>query len=66
MFRLMFIFITLGLGLFVGTQFSDQQGYVLISVADSTTEMSVTTLVIFIVAALAALFLTRKYYKTGL
>lgn len=65
MFRLIFIFITLGLGLFVGTQFSDQQGYVLISVADSTTEMSVTTLVIFIVAALAALFLLENIIKRG-
>ncbi|OEF24352.1 heme biosynthesis HemY N-terminal domain-containing protein [Vibrio rumoiensis] len=65
MFRIIFIFVTLGLGLFVGTQFSDQQGYVLISVADTTTEMSVTTLVIFIVAALAALFLLENIIKRG-
>lgn len=66
MFRLIFLFIVLGLGLFVGTQFSDQQGYVLISVADTTTEMSVTTLVIFVIAALAALFLAENIIKRGL
>ncbi|MFV0575735.1 MAG: heme biosynthesis protein HemY [Vibrio sp.] len=66
MFRLVFLFIVLGLGLFVGTQFSDQQGYVLISFADTTTEMSVTTLVIFVVAALAVLFLLEAIIKRGL
>lgn len=56
MFRLIFLFVVLGLGLFVGTQYSGQQGYVLISIANKTIEMSVTTLVIFVIAALAALF----------
>ncbi|EGU36210.1 HemY protein [Vibrio ichthyoenteri ATCC 700023] len=56
MFRLIFLFIVLGAGLFVGSQYSGQQGYVLISVANQTIEMSVTTLVIFIIAALALLF----------
>ncbi|MCG9651224.1 heme biosynthesis protein HemY [Vibrio brasiliensis] len=56
MFRLIFLFVVLGLGLFVGTQYAGQQGYVLISIASKTIEMSVTTLVIFVIAALAALF----------
>ncbi|UAB70431.1 tetratricopeptide repeat protein [Vibrio sp. SCSIO 43132] len=56
MIRLIFLFIVLGVGLYAGTQFSGQQGYVLISIADKTIEMSVTTLVIFVVALLAALF----------
>lgn len=56
MFRIIFLFAILGAGLFVGTQYSGQQGYVLISIANKTIEMSVTTLVIFIIAALAGLF----------
>ena len=56
MFRIIFLFVVLGLGLFAGTQYAGQQGYVLISVANKTIEMSVTTLVIFVIAALAALF----------
>lgn len=56
MFRLIFLFVVLGLGLFVGTQYAGQQGYVLISIANKTIEMSVTTLVIFVIVALAALF----------
>ncbi|KOO11856.1 hypothetical protein AKJ18_26975, partial [Vibrio xuii] len=56
MFRIIFLFVVLGAGLFAGTQYSGQQGYVLISIAEKTIEMSVTTLVIFIIAALAALF----------
>ncbi|CAM3097005.1 heme biosynthesis protein HemY [Vibrio mytili] len=63
MFRLIFLFAVLGLGLFVGTQFSGQQGYVLISIANKTIEMSVTTLVIFVIAALAALFLLEFVIK---
>ncbi|MBD1577697.1 MULTISPECIES: heme biosynthesis protein HemY [Vibrio] len=66
MFRLIFLFIVLGLGLFVGTQFSDQQGYVLISIANTTTEMSVTTLVIFVVGVLAALYIAENIIKRGL
>ncbi|WP_375751891.1 heme biosynthesis protein HemY [Vibrio sp. HN007] len=56
MIRSIFLFAVLGLGLFAGTQFNGQQGYVLISIANTTIEMSVTTLVIFVVALLAALF----------
>lgn len=56
MFRWTFLFVVLGAGLFAGTQFAGQQGYVLISIANKTIEMSVTTLVIFVVALLAALF----------
>lgn len=56
MIRIIFLFVVLGAGLFAGTQYAGQQGYVLISVADKTIEMSVTTLVIFVIAALAALF----------
>ncbi|AIW17654.1 heme biosynthesis protein HemY [Vibrio coralliilyticus] len=56
MFRIIFLFVVLGAGLFAGTQYAGQQGYVLISVADKTIEMSVTTLVIFVIATLAALF----------
>lgn len=56
MFRLIFLFVVLGAGLFVGTQYAGQQGYVLISIANKTIEMSVTTLVILVIATLAALF----------
>ncbi|QIA62156.1 heme biosynthesis protein HemY [Vibrio astriarenae] len=63
MFRTIFLFVVLGLGLFVGSQYSGQQGYVLISFADKTIEMSVTTLVIFIIAALAALFFLEFILK---
>ena len=66
MFRIIFLFVVLGAGLFVGTQYSGQQGYVLISIADKTIEMSVTTLVIFIIAALAALFALEYTIKKAL
>ena len=56
MIRAIFLFVILGLGLFAGTQYAGQQGYVLISVAGMTIEMSVTTLVVFIIALLAVLF----------
>ncbi|EVU12227.1 hemY family protein, partial [Vibrio parahaemolyticus V-223/04] len=63
MIRLIFLFVVLGAGLFVGTQFSGQQGYVLISIANKTIEMSVTTLVIFVIATLAGLFLLEYLIK---
>lgn len=63
MIRLIFLFVVLGAGLFVGTQYSGQQGYVLISIASKTIEMSVTTLVIFIIGALAGLFLLEFLFK---
>ncbi|USD65359.1 heme biosynthesis HemY N-terminal domain-containing protein [Vibrio sp. SCSIO 43136] len=56
MIRLILLFVFLGAGLYVGTQFSGQQGYVLISIAERTIEMSVTTLVVLVVALLAILF----------
>ncbi|MCG3725319.1 heme biosynthesis protein HemY [Vibrio cincinnatiensis] len=63
MIRLLFLFLVLGLGLFAGTQYAGQQGYVLISIANTTLEMSVTTLVIFIIAALAGLFFLEYLVK---
>ncbi len=56
MIRLIFLFVILGAGLFVGTQYSGQQGYVLISIANTTIEMSVTTLILCVFALLAVLF----------
>ncbi|WCE29638.1 heme biosynthesis protein HemY [Vibrio sp. SCSIO 43137] len=66
MIRMIFLFAVLGIGLFIGTQFAGQQGYVLISIADKTVEMSVTTLVVFIIALLAALFFTEFVIKKTL
>ncbi len=66
MFRLLYIFIVLGLGLFVGTQYADQQGYALISIANITIEMSVTTLVLIIVALLIVLFSLEFIIKRSL
>lgn len=63
MIRLIFLFLVLGAGLFVGTQFSGQQGYVLISIANKTIEMSVTTMAIFVIAVLAALFALEYLFK---
>ncbi|SJL85072.1 heme biosynthesis HemY N-terminal domain-containing protein [Vibrio palustris] len=56
MIRAIVLFIILGLGLFVGSEYSGQQGYVLISIANKTIEMSVTTLVIMVVGLLIAIF----------
>lgn len=64
MIRWIFLFLVLGAGLIVGTQFSGQQGYVLISIANKTIEMSVTTLVIFVIALLAALFGLEYLFKS--
>lgn len=66
MFRIIFLFVVLGAGLFAGTQYSGQQGYVLISIANKTIEMSVTTLVIFVIATLAALFALEFLIKRAL
>lgn len=63
MIRFIFLFCILGGGLFLGTQFSGQQGYVLISAANTTIETSVTTLVIFTVLLLAALFALENILK---
>ncbi|OBT10213.1 heme biosynthesis protein HemY [Vibrio sp. UCD-FRSSP16_10] len=66
MIRIFFVFIALGIGLFLGTQYAGQQGYVLISLANYTIEMSVTTLVIFVIGALVALFLAEFLIKRSL
>lgn len=63
MIKLILLFVFLGAGLFVGTQFSGQQGYVLISIADKTLEMSVTTLVIFVAIFFAAFFIVEIILK---
>jgi HemY protein len=63
MFRLIFVFAALSIGLFVGTQYAGQQGYVLISMANHTIEMSVTTLVIFVITTLVGLFLLEFIIK---
>jgi HemY protein len=63
MIRILFLFAILAAGLFVGTQYSGQQGYVLISIADKTLEMSVTTLVVLVIVLLALLFLVETLVK---
>ena len=63
MIRLLLLAIVLVGGLIVGTTFADQQGYVLISVAETTIEMSLTTLVIFIGALIAGLFVLEMIVK---
>lgn len=63
MIRLLLLAIALVGGLIVGTTFADQQGYVLISVAETTIEMSLTTLVLFIGALIAGLFLLEIVVK---
>lgn len=66
MVRFILLFIILGVGLFIGTQYSGQQGYVLISIANKTIEMSVTTLVLFIILFLAGLFTVEFIVKKTL
>ncbi|EKO3674468.1 heme biosynthesis protein HemY, partial [Vibrio metschnikovii] len=63
MIRLLFLLVVLGLGLFVGSQYAGQQGYVLISIANTSIEMSVTTLIILMVALLAGLFFLEYLIK---
>lgn len=63
MIKAILLFIILGAGLFVGTEYSGQQGYVLISIANKTLEMSVTTLVIMFIALLAVVFLIEYIVK---
>lgn len=69
MIRFVFLLLVLTGGLFIGSHYSAQQGYVLISIANSTIEMSVTTLVILIVVGLGVLFslefLIRKCFQLG-
>lgn len=63
MIRLLLLVSVLIAGLIFGTQFADQQGYVLISVADKTVEMSLTTLVLCVVAIIALFFLLEYLLK---
>ncbi|KEY91361.1 protein hemY [Candidatus Photodesmus blepharus] len=63
MFKLFLIFILLGIGLFLGTQYSEQQGYVLISAGNSILEMSVTTLVSLVIGCLCTVFVCLSLIK---
>ncbi|MYM61421.1 heme biosynthesis protein HemY [Vibrio sp. OCN044] len=71
MFRLAFLFVVLGSGLFIGTQYAGQQGYVLISVANKTLEMSLTTLIIMAILGVVILFglefvIKKAFYASSL
>lgn len=57
MIKILLLVIALIAGLIVGPDLAGQQGYVLISAANQTIEMSVTTLIILVVLAFASLFL---------
>ncbi len=56
MIRLLLLVLVLAAGLVVGPQLAGHQGYVLISAAQQTIEMSVTTLLVVIVALIAVLW----------
>lgn len=56
MFRVLFLMIALLVGLVAGPYLSGQQGYVRIETANNIIEMSITTLVIFFVIALAIIY----------
>lgn len=56
MFRVLFLMIALLTGLVAGPYLSGQQGYVRIETANNIIEMSITTLVIFFVIALAIIY----------
>lgn len=57
MIKLLILIIALTAGLAVGPDLAGNQGYAIISVADRTIEMSVTTLFVLIVISFGALFL---------
>ncbi|WP_158162123.1 heme biosynthesis HemY N-terminal domain-containing protein [Grimontia hollisae] len=67
MIKILLLVIALIAGLVVGPDLAGNQGYVLISAANQTIEMSVSTLVILVVFAFAALFilewLIRKLFS---
>lgn len=67
MIKILLLVIALIAGLIVGPDLAGNQGYVLISAANQTIEMSVSTLVILVVFAFAALFilewLIRKLFS---
>ena len=56
MFRVLFLMIALLAGLVAGPYFSGQQGFVRIETANNSIELSITTLVIFFVIALAIIY----------
>ena len=56
MFRVLFLMIALLAGLIAGPYLSGQQGYVRVETANTIYEMSLTTLVIFFVVALAIIY----------
>ena len=56
MFRVLFLMIALLAGLVAGPYLSGQQGYVRIETANNIIEMSITTLVIFFIIALAIIY----------
>ena len=56
MFRVLFLMLTLLAGLVAGPYLSGRQGYVRIETANHVIEMSITTLVIFFVIALAIIY----------
>ncbi|OOE96388.1 heme biosynthesis HemY N-terminal domain-containing protein [Salinivibrio sp. IB643] len=56
MIRLLLLVLVLAAGLVVGPQLAGHQGYVLISAAQQTIEMSVTTLLVLIAALIAVLW----------
>lgn len=57
MIKILLLVITLIAGIIVGPQLGGNQGYVLISIANQTIEMSFITLIILVVCAFASLFL---------
>lgn len=69
MIKLIILFLLLGFGLFAGTQYSGEQGYVLISIANTTTEMSFTTFTLLIVFTLLVIFaidfLIKRTWRFG-
>ncbi|MCK3657827.1 heme biosynthesis protein HemY [Pasteurellaceae bacterium Pebbles2] len=56
MFRVLFLMLVLLAGLIAGPYLSGKQGYVLIQTADSNYELSLVTLVIFFVVAMAIVY----------
>ena len=63
MLRLIVLFIFIGLGLYVGTQSAGQQGYVFIAIANTTIEMSVTTLLVVFIMLITGILLLSKLIK---
>ena len=59
MLRLIVLFIFIGLGLYVGTQSSGQQGYVFIAIANTAIEMSVTTLLVVLIMLITDTLLSK-------